>query len=185
MTMVMGADQDTRFWTTDRVEKMKSMWQDGKSAAQIAMAVGHHSRSAILGKIHRMGLSTRFKFPRSTPGTAQPKKQLPPRPVFKYKAHPLPEKKIMEFAPKIAPAAVTVEAEIALPLSARVTLEELHAGMCHWPFGDPRSPDFRYCGASSSVEQSYCAYHQKIAYQPPSDRRRENARAKRAMSRAI
>ena len=183
MSMVMGVDQETRFWTTTRVEKLKSMWQEGKNAAQIAIALGHPSRSAILGKIHRMKMSVRYKFPRSTPGTAQPKKALPQRPVFKYKAAPLPEKKIMEFAPKIAPVSIETK-ELVIPQSERVTLEQLHVGMCHWPFGDPRSPDFRYCGAKSPVEQPYCPYHQQIAYQPPNDRRRENARAKRAMSRA-
>ena len=46
-------------WTTDRVELLKKLWGEGLSARQIAEALGHVTRNAVIGKAHRLGLSTR------------------------------------------------------------------------------------------------------------------------------
>lgn len=46
-------------WTDERVEKLKSMWNDGKSASQIAKDLGGVTRNAVIGKVHRLGLSNR------------------------------------------------------------------------------------------------------------------------------
>lgn len=50
---------DRTIWTTSKVERLKSLWNDGKSATQIAASLGKLSRSAVLGKVHRLGLSSR------------------------------------------------------------------------------------------------------------------------------
>ena len=46
-------------WTEDRVEKLKTMWTEGNSASQIAKALGDVTRNAVIGKVHRLGLSNR------------------------------------------------------------------------------------------------------------------------------
>ena len=46
-------------WTEDRVEKLKTMWTDGNSSSQIAKALGGVTRNAVIGKVHRLGLSNR------------------------------------------------------------------------------------------------------------------------------
>ncbi len=46
-------------WTDDRVEKLKQLWGDGMSASQIAKALGEVTRNAVIGKVHRLGLSNR------------------------------------------------------------------------------------------------------------------------------
>ena len=46
-------------WTSDRVEALKNMWSEGKSASQIAADLGGVTRNAVIGKIHRLGLSNR------------------------------------------------------------------------------------------------------------------------------
>ena len=46
-------------WTEDRVETLKTMWTDGNSASQIAKALGGVTRNAVIGKVHRLGLSNR------------------------------------------------------------------------------------------------------------------------------
>jgi GcrA cell cycle regulator len=46
-------------WTDDRVEKLKAMWGEGQSASQIAKALGGVTRNAVIGKVHRLGLSNR------------------------------------------------------------------------------------------------------------------------------
>lgn len=44
-------------WTDERTELAKRLWLEGKSAADVAKALGHVSRNAVIGKVHRMGLS--------------------------------------------------------------------------------------------------------------------------------
>jgi len=46
-------------WTEDRVSMLRDMWTDGKSASQIAEALGGISRNAVIGKAHRLGLQKR------------------------------------------------------------------------------------------------------------------------------
>ncbi|MFT7027103.1 MAG: GcrA cell cycle regulator [Paracoccaceae bacterium] len=46
-------------WTDERVEALKGMWNEGKSASQIAKALGGVTRNAVIGKVHRLGLSNR------------------------------------------------------------------------------------------------------------------------------
>lgn len=49
-------------WTPERVAELTKLWNSGHTAAQIAKTMGVASRSTILGKVWRMGL-TRVKRP--------------------------------------------------------------------------------------------------------------------------
>lgn len=46
-------------WTDERVELLKKMWSEGHSASQIAKELGSVTRNAVIGKVHRLGLSSR------------------------------------------------------------------------------------------------------------------------------
>ena len=46
-------------WTDERVEKLKELWAEGMSASQIAKSLGGVTRNAVIGKVHRLGLSNR------------------------------------------------------------------------------------------------------------------------------
>ncbi len=50
-------------WTDERVELLKKLWADGLSASQIAAELGGVTRNAVIGKVHRLGLSGRAKAP--------------------------------------------------------------------------------------------------------------------------
>src|SRR5262245_40202895 len=50
-------------WTDERVERLKKLWSDGLSASQIAAELGGITRNAVIGKVHRLGLSGRAKSP--------------------------------------------------------------------------------------------------------------------------
>ena len=73
-----------------------------------------------------------------------------------------------------------LDEDVVVPMSQRVTIMELKEGLCKWPMGDPQQSEFRYCGANCDVGTPYCTYHSRVAYQPPSDRRRHD---RRVMSR--
>ena len=52
-------------WTDERIETLTKMWEGGATASQIADELGGVSRNAVIGKVHRLGLSGRAKSPSS------------------------------------------------------------------------------------------------------------------------
>lgn len=111
-------------WTDERVELLKKMWTEGQSASQIAKELGGVTRNAVIGKVHRLGLSNRAGDPApapAAPAAAAPKPA--PEPVA---ASAAPAEAVTEApaAPKPAaprpapqPAAATAapRAEVSVP----------------------------------------------------------------------
>ena len=57
---VNATPNDKMPWTDDRVEQLKRMWSEGLTASQIAARIGQGvTRNAVIGKVHRLGLSGR------------------------------------------------------------------------------------------------------------------------------
>ncbi len=83
-------------WTDERVETLKKMWGEGQSASQIAKELGGVTRNAVIGKVHRLGLSNRA----GSGGSADAKAKAKAEP----KAKPAPKPKAAEAAPKPKPA---------------------------------------------------------------------------------
>ena len=46
-------------WTDERISTLKTMWEAGQTASQIAEALGGVSRNAVIGKAHRLALQAR------------------------------------------------------------------------------------------------------------------------------
>ena len=46
-------------WSAERVAVLKKMWLEGNSASEIAKVLGNITRNAVIGKVHRLGLSNR------------------------------------------------------------------------------------------------------------------------------
>ena len=161
-------------WTEDRVELLKKLWNEGLSASQIAGRLGHGvTRNAVIGKVHRLGLSGRVTPQR----TARPRTRKTREP-----SHPGGRSGIMptmgatalkpsmrpEPAPRPIPEPVLLEA----PKGERVNILMLTDKTCRWPIGDPGAEDFCFCGHQPKAGVPYCEYHARLAYQPAQDRRR-------------
>ena len=86
-------------WTDERVETLKKMWGEGQSASQIAKELGGVTRNAVIGKVHRLGLSNRAGSGASAPAKpAAAKEKAPSKPATpkappKAKAAPAKEAK--------------------------------------------------------------------------------------------
>ncbi len=50
--------------------------------------------------------------------------------------------------------------------------EQVRQGQCLYPFGDPKRPDFRFCGVRAIEESSYCLDHHYVVYMEGSEVRR-------------
>ncbi len=100
-------------WTDERVETLKKMWGEGQSASQIAKELGGVTRNAVIGKVHRLGLSNRTTTgAKADAKTAAPKKPSKPKAPPK-KAKPAP--KAEEPAEAEAPVLETKSATPAAP----------------------------------------------------------------------
>jgi GcrA cell cycle regulator len=171
MTFLDQKRPDLQTWTDERVELLKKLWADGLSASQIAGELGGITRNAVIGKVHRLGLSGRAKAPSSSV-PRQRKPRAPsmfraPRPMMRgntalampaYDYEPEPEPELLENI---------------IPIGQRCTLLELDSEKCHWPIGDPGEPEFHFCGRKTCGQLPYCEHHARMAYQPVQMRRRE------------
>ncbi len=173
-------------WTDERVEQLKKLWSDGLSASQIAAELGNVTRNAVIGKVHRLGLSGRAK---SAAQPAAPRNSAPRKAPARSPSHPMaapaPTRGAHALAPDFTPdaeteaeAAPVLSEDVVIPFSERVTIMDLREYMCRWPMGDPTSPDFRFCGARSQTGLPYCSPHARIAYQPAADRRRDRSKVR-------
>jgi GcrA cell cycle regulator len=68
-------------WTEERVAELKELWSSGLSAAQIAARLGDVTRNAVIGKVHRLGLSGRPSPIRRSRPEPRPEPQPEPPPV--------------------------------------------------------------------------------------------------------
>jgi len=118
-------------WTDERVELLKRMWTEGQSASQIAKELGGVTRNAVIGKVHRLGLSNRAGAPApQAAAAARPPETAPEAapadtpenaaPAAPAAAPPQPPAE-PEPAPEAAPeaAAPTPLPEVAAPTARR------------------------------------------------------------------
>jgi len=160
-------------WTDDRVELLTKLWADGLSASQIANQLGGVTRNAVIGKVHRLGLSGRATTsrvkssrPRRRPSQSRGEGRTS-YPTFGNAAL----KPYYDSEAKADALPQPVE-EIHIPPEQRRTILTLRETTCRWPIGDPSEEDFYFCGGSSEPGQPYCDHHARVAYQPVQSRRR-------------
>lgn len=167
-------------WTDERINLLKKMWKDGKSAAEIAKTLGKGvTRNAVIGKAHRMGLSGRpspIKKPAAAPAKKEKEAVAAPRKEAAAPKETAAPRKAQQQATKHPPLAHSSreveeprkpEKEI-LPLNGGTPLIDLTERMCKWPIGDPREADFTFCGRGIRPGTPYCPDHAAMAYQTSS-----------------
>ncbi|MCA1336476.1 GcrA family cell cycle regulator [Pseudooceanicola marinus] len=102
-------------WTDERVELLKKMWGEGQSASQIAKELGGVTRNAVIGKVHRLGLSNRSGGGGASAQAAPAAKpEAKAKPAPKREAAPAPEPK-----PEPEPAAEAAAPAAPAPSPAR------------------------------------------------------------------
>lgn len=136
----------TSGWSDERVATLSKLWRDGLSASQIARQLGGVTRNAVIGKVHRLGLSGRAapSRPRALaqrPSRARHHQRVPaPRLVR-------PTRALVAPPPEPPEGPGLVDDFVALAPHA-----------CKWPIGDPKAAGFSFCGRQAHGR--YCAAHQ-------------------------
>ena len=138
-------------WNEEKVAKLKELWGKGNTASQIAEIIGGLSRNAIIGKAHRLNLSSKLKVRNSTSSNNF---------QADVEEKDLKQKKIRKS--KFKSLIIEKDFEPENPKK----LEELDESCCKWPIGHPEEEKFYFCGRSSLKDFSYCRLHLLYAYQP-------------------
>ena len=156
-------------WTDERVETLKKLWTDGLSASQIAAELGGITRNAVIGKVHRLGLSGRAKSPSSA--APRPRKARQHQHMMRVSRPSVRGNTALAHAYDLdaerrAGARRQRRSHGSAPDLARTDRGDL-------PLADrrPGQADFFFCGGRTITSLPYCAFHSRVAYQPPNMRR--------------
>ena len=164
-------------WTEQKIQMLKDMWGH-HSASEIAEHIGGLTRNAVIGKAHRLKLSVQKSA--DTPGTGLQ------RATGGMGAIKSSRKRVMLRPLPVVPAPATTMRVIPTAKDIFRSLEGIGGAVrsegiavtkagdrhCRWPVGDPRSPDFRFCGCTAHEGLPYCVDHARVAYQNVSKRTR-------------
>ena len=138
-------------WNEEKVNKLKELWGKGSTASQIAGIIGGISRNAVIGKAHRLNLSSKIKT-RNTSSSQS----------FDSNSEENNSKQKQGRKSKFKSLIIEKDFEPENPKK----LEELDESSCKWPVGHPEEKSFYFCGRSSLKDFSYCKLHLLYAYQP-------------------
>lgn len=155
-------------WTPERTELLRTLWDRGFSASQIAYRLGEGiSRNSVLGKAHRLGIvingqrtaaygkSVRAK---KRPSVAANLSKLEKRLFGKYMSG-FNADRTANSDKSVSEAAISPTDEDI----ARVQFSELEAHHCKYPIGDPRQSGFGFCGLERVPGSPYCMPHTRIS----------------------
>ncbi|WP_349644855.1 GcrA family cell cycle regulator [Bradyrhizobium sp. Leo170] len=161
-------------WSDERVEQLKKLLEAGLSTSKIAAELGGGiSRNAVIGKVHRLGLTGRAK--PAPPEVEKVRRRTNGRKVHFTRRQPVEEpQEREEIPPDFDPSNVSAF-DAAIPVERRKGLLDLQQHHCRWPVGDPQLPDFFFCGGTAEEGRPYCALHCRVAFTPAGQRAAERA----------
>jgi GcrA cell cycle regulator len=155
-------------WTEERIEALTKMWREGLSASQVARQLGGVSRSAVIGKVHRLGIA----------GREPPARPMGGRPSTRIRASAGGVRRTAMARPPREPA--TTLARVAFEVDATATIQTLSLHACRWPIGEPDQAGFGFCGRQRAGHPSYCDGHAPMAV-----RRRETSMKPKEIDRIV
>ena len=141
-------------WTDEKVGKLRELWGKGKTASQIAEIIGGVSRNAVIGKAHRLNLSSKLKTRSSYQYTKNNLKADENNVKFKGKRG------------KFKSLLLNNDFEPAKNLN----LEQLTEDTCKYMEGNPNEKNASFCGRKNVEKFSYCPLHLMIVFQPKGKR---------------
>jgi len=150
-------------WTPDRIEQLRSCVAAGMTCSEIAAEIGV-TRNAVIGKIHRLGLSSG----RPAGAPARASTDCPPR-----ARHPrVPtQRRLLRLAYAQASLSEQATLDASVASAHPCSLVEIAERQCRWPIGDPAAADFVFCGNDAVTGFTYCLGHARMAYRAPASRR--------------
>tara|TARA_B100001939_G_C16791878_1_gene551759 strand:- start:344 stop:838 length:495 start_codon:yes stop_codon:yes gene_type:complete len=137
-------------WTEEKVNKLKELWGKGSTASQIAEIIGGVSRNAVIGKAHRLNLSSKVRA-RS--------------PIQNQKVSGKNEQREIKFKGKRGKLKTLLLDQNFEP-AKNLSLEELSEDTCKYMEANPDEKNASFCGRKTVEKFSYCPLHLMIVFQP-------------------
>ena len=137
-------------WDEKKIEILRNEWGKGKTASQIAELIGGVSRNAVIGKAHRLNLSSKVKTKNSS---------------YNYsKINQDSEKKIKNKSSRSKFRSLVLDKNFEA--AKNISLEELNENTCKYMEGHPDEKESSFCGRKNVEKFSYCPLHLMIVFQP-------------------
>ena len=157
-------------WDGEPDELLRKLRDEGYSGSKAAEILAEHygvniTRNAVISRSNRMGYPMKSIIPKARKQSTKQSVKRREAPCAERNGGIAPSK-LVKVARDDSPEA------FALPESRHVTLLELEPRMCRFPLGDPRTEEFRFCGADAQTGIPYCAGHSQVAYTSPEARRK-------------
>ena len=137
-------------WTEEKVNKLKELWGKGQTASQIAEIIGGVSRNAVIGKAHRLNLSSKIKT----------------RTTLKLNKKNLKDEQTPRNFKGIRGKFRSLILDKNFEPAKNLNLEELTEDTCKYMEGDPDEKDSSFCGRKTVEKFSYCPLHLMVVFQP-------------------
>ena len=180
-------------WTDERIKQLRQLWSEGQSASKIAEKLGGVTRNAVIGKIHRLGLSNRLENsekkiitkkrgrPAKVKNTDNFQKQVDNnknKDFSQINSDKFDDLHVdgLEGDKNMVPEATMANIAELEENAKKLNLMELTERTCKWPIGDPATENFWFCGHPSEQGKPYCSTHVSIAFQPISLKRERKAK---------
>jgi GcrA cell cycle regulator len=173
MRLIMGEQNNT--WTPARIGMLQDLWGSGLSAKEIAARLGSGiTRNAVIGKAHRLGLSSRpspikrlgekvgatgIKTRNSSPKTIGIRRDTT---TGAYGARALYKEGEGENRRARSQDGANYQPRV---FKSSSNVANSPAQQCRWPMGDPLKAGFHFCERMSIPGMSYCYDHACLAYQ--------------------
>ena len=161
-------------WTPELIKELKRLWNKGLTTVEIGNRIGV-SKNAVVGKAHRLGLEgrpspiKREKKKITENIKVEEKKKKEPEIIqetTKIKEEELESFETSSFPPEEILKAEPIVETVKPKKNKRkgVQLVDLKPNSCRWPEGDPKDPDFCFCGQECVNGKIYCEEHCAVAY---------------------
>ncbi len=137
-------------WTDEKVNKLKELWGKGQTASQIAEIIGGVSRNAVIGKAHRLNLSSKIKT----------------RTTLKLNRKNLKDEQTPRNLKGIRGKFRSLILDKDFEPAKNLNLEELTEDTCKYMEGNPDEKDSSFCGRKTVEKFSYCPLHLMVVFQP-------------------
>ena len=133
-------------WPRERCEYLAALWRAGYSFSQAAKAINEAfgvelTRSAVAGKVERMGLHAKNRVTHQPP---QPRAVRAQRSLSAAASKPAREPPRPRLKPRM------------------IDILELTKYTCRYPYGD--TPPYLYCGCPPLKGSPYCVHHTSLCW---------------------
>ena len=149
-------------WPDAAIARLKQLWGEGLSASECGQRMGV-SRNSVIGKVHRLGLSGKYRRPRE----GRRRMTKPKRDAASKRRDVLdvqtPQKSVTSPESRDAPVGKRDLSEE--PRRGSFDLLDLKLGQCRYPEGN--GPPFAFCGAPIVDGYPYCHEHAELCYNKP------------------